>query len=69
MLFRSNANGTITTNNTGTGSYAVAADGTLTLTDPDGDVYNGAISADGNALVVASVASQQNPAIFVGVRQ
>lgn len=69
ITYTKNASGTITTNNTGTGSYTVAADGTLTLTDPDGDVYNGAISADGNALVVASVASQQNPAIFVGVRQ
>jgi hypothetical protein len=69
ITYTKNANGTITTNNTGTGSYTVASDGTLTLTDPDGDVYNGAISADGNALVVASVASQQNPAIFVGVRQ
>ena len=69
ITYTKNANGTITTNNTGTGSYTVTADGTLTLTDPDGDVYNGAISADGNALVVASVASQQNPAIFVGVRQ
>jgi hypothetical protein len=54
---------------TGTGTYTVAADGTLTITDAEGDVYNGAISADGNALVLASVASQQNPAIFVGVRQ
>jgi hypothetical protein len=69
ITYTKNANGTITTNNTGTGTYTVAADGTLTLTDPDGDVYNGAISADGNALVAASVASQQNPAIFVGVRQ
>jgi PASTA domain len=69
ITYTKNANGTITTNNTGTGTYTVAADGTLTLTDPDGDVYNGAISADGNALAVASVASQQNPAIFVGVRQ
>jgi hypothetical protein len=59
----------ITTNNTGTGTYTVATDGTLTLTDPTGDVENGAISADGNALVLASVASEQNPAIFVGVRQ
>jgi PASTA domain len=69
ITYTKNANGTITTNNTGTGTYTVASDGTLTLTDPDGDVYNGAISADGNALVVASVASQQNPAIFAGVRQ
>lgn len=69
VTFAKNANGTITTNNTGTGTYTVAADGTLMLTDPAGDVENGAISADGNALVLASVASGQNPAIFVGVRQ
>ena len=69
VILTKNANGTITTNNTDTGTYTVAADGTLTLTDSEGDVYNGAISADGNALVLASIASQQNPAIFVGVRQ
>ena len=67
--FTKNANGTITTNNTDTGTYTVASDGTLTLTDSEGDVYNGGISADGNALVLGSVASDQNPAIFVGVRQ
>ena len=69
VIFTKNANGVITTGNTDTGTYTVAADGTLTLTDTDTDVYSGAISADGNALVLASVASQQNPAIFVGVRQ
>jgi hypothetical protein len=69
ITYTKNANGTITTNNTGNGTYTVAADGTLTITDAEGDVYNGAISADGNALVLASVASQQNPALFVGVRQ
>ena len=69
VIYSKNANGNITTNNTGTGTYTVAADGTLTLTDADGDVYNGAITADGNALVLASVAAEQNPAIFVGVRQ
>jgi len=69
VIFSKNANGTITTNNTDTGTYTVAADGTLTLTDSEGDVENGAISADGNALVLASVASDQNPAIFAGVRQ
>jgi hypothetical protein len=69
ITYTKNANGTITTNNTGTGTYTVAADGTLTLMDTEGDVYNGAIAADGNALVLASVASTQNPALFVGVRQ
>jgi hypothetical protein len=69
ITYTKNADGTITTNNTGTGTYTVTTDGTLTITDADGDVYSGAISADGNALVLASVASDQNPALFVGVRQ
>jgi hypothetical protein len=69
VIFTKNAGGTITTNNTDSGTYTLAADGTLTLTDSEGDVESGAISADGNALVLASVASNQNPAIFVGVRQ
>jgi hypothetical protein len=69
ITFTQNTNGTITTNNTGSGTYTVAADGTLTLTDAEGNVYNGAISADGNALVSANVASGEMPAIFAGVRQ
>jgi hypothetical protein len=69
LIFTKNANGTITTNNTATGTYTVADDGTLTINVADGEVYSGAISADGNALVLSSVASSQNPAIFVGVRQ
>lgn len=69
VIFTKNAQGTITTNNTDDGSYTVAADGTLTLTDSEGNVYNGAISADGNALVLGSVTSNESPAIFVGVRQ
>ena len=69
VMFTKNGAGTITTNNTDTGTYTVAADGTLTLTDSEGDLESGAISADGNALVLASVASDQNPAIFVEVRQ
>jgi hypothetical protein len=67
--FTKNAQGTITTNNTNSGTYTMAADGTLTLTDSDGKVYNGAISADGNALALGSVTSGLSPAIFVGVRQ
>ena len=68
VTFTGNNNGTITTNHTDTGTYTVAGDGTLTLTDSEGDVYDGAIAADGNALVLASVTSPQNPAIFAGVR-
>jgi hypothetical protein len=32
-------------------------------------VYNGAIAADGNALVLASVSGTETPAIFAGIRQ
>jgi hypothetical protein len=69
IVFTKNAQGTITTNNTDSGTYTVAANGTLTLTDSEGNVYDGAISADGNALVLGSVTSNESPAIFVGVRQ
>jgi hypothetical protein len=69
VTFTENVNGTITKNNTDTGTYTIATDGTLTLTDSEGDVYNGALAADGNALVLASITSTQNPAISVGVRQ
>jgi hypothetical protein len=63
-----NANGTITSG-TGGGTYTVADDGTMTLTDADGNLSNGAISADGNALVLANVTSGKPPTINVGVRQ
>ena len=67
-IFTKNANGTIT-NDDESGTYTVAADGTLTLIDTDGNVYNGVLSADGNALVLANISSQQTPAIWAGVRQ
>jgi hypothetical protein len=70
VIYTENTNqGTITTNNTGSGTYTVTADGTLTLTDAEGDVYNGAVSADGNALVFGWVASGVAPEIGVAVRQ
>jgi PASTA domain-containing protein len=69
VTFTRNAGGTVTTNNTDTGTYTIAADGTLTLTGSKGDVYTGALAADGNALVLASVTNTQDPAIFAGLRQ
>jgi hypothetical protein len=68
VVFTKNATGTISTDND-SGTYTAGADGTLTLTDSEGNVYNGGISADGNALVLANVASKETPAIWVGVRQ
>jgi hypothetical protein len=69
VTFTKMSNAGVTTGNTDTGTYTVAANGTLTLIDSEGDIYNGGLTADGNALVLASVAAEQNPAIFVGVRQ
>lgn len=70
VIYTENTNqGTITTNNTGSGTYTVTDDGTLTLTDVGGDIYNGAVSADGNALVLGIISINQAPAIGVGVRQ
>jgi hypothetical protein len=63
-----NSDGTIATGYD-SGTYTVAADGTLTYTDADGIVGNGAISADGNALVLGNITSGQSPTIWVGVRQ
>jgi hypothetical protein len=63
-----NSQGSIAMGND-SGTYTVAADGTLTITDADGIVSSGAISADGNALVLGNVTSTQTPAIWVGVRQ
>jgi hypothetical protein len=63
-----NSQGTIGTSND-SGTYTVADDGTLTFTDADGIVGTGAISADGNALVLGNITSGQTPSIWVGVRQ
>jgi hypothetical protein len=51
------------------GTYAVAADGTLTITDADAIVWTGAISADGNALALGNITSSQTPSLLVGVRR
>jgi hypothetical protein len=63
-----NNNGNIGTSDD-SGTYTVAADGTLTTTDADGIVWTGAISADGNALVLGNITSGQTPSLLVGVRQ
>jgi hypothetical protein len=68
MTYTQNNNGTVASS-TGSGTYTVTADGTLTITLADGTVLNGAISADGNALVLADITSGDAPLISVGVRQ
>jgi hypothetical protein len=68
VSYTQNNNGAVSTGRD-TGIYTVTTDGTLTLTGSSGDVHNGGVSADGNALVFASITSDESPAIYVGVRQ
>jgi hypothetical protein len=73
---RGNFSGSVVQNNSGviastatSGTYTVQADGTLTMVDAQGHTSNGAVSADGNALVLANVASGATPKVFIGLRQ
>ena len=61
-----NDSGTISTD-TSSGTYTVQADGTLIFSG--GTTYHGAVSADGNALVLVDIASGSQPEIAVAVRQ
>ena len=69
--YAENDNGVSTNSGTSAGTYTVTSTGALTLTDSDGMVYTGAVSADGNLIVAASLAGggSQIPQIFGGFRQ
>ncbi len=70
--YTQNNNGTVTTaGNTAAGTYAVTSTGLLTLTATDGTVQTGAVTADGNYLVAASLTAggAESPRMFFGVRQ
>jgi hypothetical protein len=51
------------------GIYAVAADGTLTLTSAGAAPLTGGVSADGNTLVLVQTSAGQTPAITLGIKQ
>jgi hypothetical protein len=51
------------------GTYAVAADGALTVSPTVGAPLTGGVSADGNTLVLSQLTSGQNPSITVGIKQ
>jgi hypothetical protein len=52
-----------------TGTYAVAADGALTVRPTVGAPLTGGVSADGNTLVISQLTSGQGPSITVGIKQ
>jgi large repetitive protein len=71
-----NFSGTITNNDGGaisssqsSGTYTAQSDGTITLIGSSSTTYQGAVSADGNAFVLADIASGDASQIIVGLRQ
>lgn len=72
-----NFSGALATNDNGTyssgsasGTYTVTSSGVLTLTDAGGNVFTGAVSADGNIVVAAYLTpSAGSPIILVGYKQ
>ena len=63
-----NNSGVVSPSNAVTGTYAVAADGTLTVSPTSGAPLTGGMSADGDTLVLSQLTSGQAPSIAVGVR-
>jgi hypothetical protein len=62
-----NEGGTISTGS-GAGTYTVQSDGTLTIS-VGGSTLHGAVSADGNVVVLSDVESGDKPGITVALRQ
>jgi hypothetical protein len=68
---QTNTNGTITTSSGATGPYTVTANGAITLGTGGGGI-SGAVSADGDLIVLAPITSNGNggtPGIYVLVKQ
>ena len=68
--------GTAVRNNAGvitsgavSGTYAVAADGSLTITPASGSPFTGGISADGKTLVLSQLTAAQPAEFAVGIKQ
>jgi hypothetical protein len=68
--------GTLVQNSTGvitssavSGTYSVAADGSLTITPASGSPLSGGISADGRTLVLSQLTAGQPSAFAVGIKQ
>jgi len=69
--YAENNNGVSANSGTFSGTYTVTSSGVLTLTASTGDVYTGAVSADGNLMVAATLTSggTEPPSMFAGFRQ
>jgi hypothetical protein len=69
--YAENANGVSSNSGGFSGTYTVTSSGGLTLTDTNGAVYPGAVSADGNLMVAATLTAggTEAPQMFAGFRQ
>ncbi len=63
-----NISAVISPSNAVTGTYAVGADGTLTLSPTSGAPLTGGLSGDGDTLVLSQLTPGQGPSIAVGAR-
>ena len=62
-------NAGVITSNAVSGTYSVAADGSLTITPASGSPLSGGISADGKTLVLSQLTAGQPSAFAVGIKQ
>jgi hypothetical protein len=69
--YAGNNNGVTVNSGMFAGTYTVTASGVVTLTDTNGSVYSGAVSADGNLIVAATQTGggTEAPHMFAGFRQ
>lgn len=69
--YAENNNGVSANSGSFSGVYTVTSTGVLTLTDSNGNVYAGAVSADGNLIVAATLTAggTEAPQLFAGFRQ
>jgi hypothetical protein len=69
--YAENNNGVSANSGSFSGTYTVTASGVLTLTESTGAVFTGAVSADGNVVVAATLTAggTEAPTMFAGFRQ
>ncbi len=68
-VYDENNAGTPSTNNSVSGTYTLAADGTMNMVVAGGPTLTGTVSADGHVFVLADMTSGQQPTLLVGIRQ
>jgi hypothetical protein len=68
-VYDENNAGTPSTGKSASGTYILAADGTMNMVMTGGQALTGVVSADGNVFVLTDMTSGQQPTLLVGIRQ